>query len=129
MRAKLRAEQAAKAKAREAEDAAALRALEDQLAKEAAAARLREHEEAMALVRAEKRKATMVDDGVEVVEVRLLYFSLAIRANKFIRSCSIRRVIGVRERRNRCPVSGGRTGRVAFGARIQNWGAATRRRR
>jgi hypothetical protein len=77
-RAQLMAELAAKKKAREEEDAAALKALEDQIAKEAAAAaaaRMKEHEEAMALVRAEKRKMTMKDDGVEVVEVRLCSFA------------------------------------------------------
>jgi N-dimethylarginine dimethylaminohydrolase len=78
-RAQLLAELAAKKKAREEEDAAALKALEEQIAKEAAAAaaaaRMREHEEAMALVRAEKRKMTMKDDGVEVVEVRFSSFA------------------------------------------------------
>jgi hypothetical protein len=77
-RAQLLAELAAKKKAREEEDAAALKALEEQIAKEAAAAaaaaRMKEHEEAMALARAEKCKVTMRDDGLELVEVRLLFF-------------------------------------------------------
>ena len=52
--ARLLADLAAKKKAREAEDAAALKELEDQIAKEAADARMKEHEEAVALMRAEK---------------------------------------------------------------------------
>jgi hypothetical protein len=76
MRAKLLAEQAAKAKAREMEDAAALKALEEQIAKEAAAAELRAQQEAMALVRAEKRKAQ--EDAVEVVEVSGSSFAIDV---------------------------------------------------
>ena len=69
MRAHLLAELAAKKKAHEEEDAAALKALEDQIAKDAAAARMREHKEALALLRAEKRKAALREDGIEVLEV------------------------------------------------------------
>src|SRR5277367_4880549 len=68
-RAHLLAELAAKKKAREEEDAAALKALEDQIAKDAAAAAKKEHDEALALLRAEKRKATLRDEGIEVLNV------------------------------------------------------------
>ena len=74
MRAKLQAELAAKKKAREEEDAAALMALEEQIAKDAAVARLREHQEAIALVRAEKRKAAFKDDGIEMLDVSFFIF-------------------------------------------------------
>ena len=76
MRAKLQAELAAKKKAHEEEDAAALMALEEQITKDAAAARLREHQEAIALVRAEKRKAALKDDGIEMLDVSFLFLFL-----------------------------------------------------
>jgi hypothetical protein len=121
LRAKLLAELAAKKKAREEEDAAALKALEEHIAKEAAAAaaaRMREHEEAMALVRAEKRKVTMRDDGVELVEVRLCFFSLLIFADCIFRNFMIRRARSARERGPRWLAYGERMGTAACGAKM-----------
>ena len=78
-RAQLLAELAARKKAREEEDAAALKALEDQIASEAAAAKKKEHEEALALMRAGKRKAALREEGIEVLDVSHLFGIICAR--------------------------------------------------
>jgi len=126
-RAQLMAELAAKKKAHEEEDAAALKALEEQIAKDAAAAKKKEHDEALASLRAEKRKAVLREEGIEVLDVSCYVVDVA-RANYF-RRYTIPPVISVRRLGPRCFVSGERTVTVVCGARIPGKGVISRRRR
>ena len=126
-RAQLMAELAAKKQAREEEDAAALKALEEQIAKEAAAAKKKEHDEALAALRAEKRKAVLREEGIEVLDVSCYVVAVA-RANYF-RRFTIRLATSVRRLARRCFVSGERTVTAVCGARIPGKDAISRRRR
>ena len=126
-RAQLLAELAAKKKAREEEDAAALTALEEQIAKDAAAAKKKEHDEALASLRAEKRKAVLREEGIEVLDVSCYVVAVA-RAN-FFRRFTIPLATSVRRLAPRCFVFGERTVTVVCGARIPSKGAISRRRR
>src|SRR5271168_2390695 len=125
-RAQLMAELAAKKKAREEEDAAALKALEEQIAKDAAAKK-KEHDEALASLRAEKRKAVLREEGIEVLDVSCYVVAVA-RANYF-RRFTIRLATSVRRLAQRCFVSGERTVTAVCGARIPGKDAISRRRR
>src|SRR5271154_6416326 len=126
-RAQLLAELAAKKKAREEEDAAALKALEEQIAKDAATAKKKEHDEALASLHAEKRKAALREEGIEVLDVSW-YVVDFMRANYFRRS-TILPAINARRPRPRSFASGERMVTVVCGARTPSKGVISRRRR
>jgi hypothetical protein len=126
-RAQLVAELAAKKQAREEEDAAALKALEEQIAKEAAAAKKKEHDEALAAFRAEKRKAVLREEGIEVLDVSC--YGIAVARANYFRRFTIRLATSVPRLARRCFVSGERTVTAVCAVRILGKGATSRRRR